>query len=286
MAPASLPLSLPRAPGAPLPPPASPGTSVAACSHLAAPSRGTWRRRGPSVALAGRQGGRWRAGVSSFLFLPSFFTGNKGEKDAEKAMRLKEELLAAIAPLDRGAEATPEDKERVEQIVQQLEAVNQVKEPLKSDLLNGKWELLYTTSTSILQPQRPKYLRPFGKIYQAINADTLRAQNMETCPYFNQVTANLVPLNPRRVAVQFDYFKIFSLISIKSPGSGKGELEITYLDEELRYRCSVLLPATCESILPNLDHEDSMEFNSPHDDNKIKNLISFTADAISPLPTE
>ncbi|PUZ37427.1 hypothetical protein GQ55_9G118700 [Panicum hallii var. hallii] len=234
MAPASLPLSLPRAPGAPLPPPASPGTSVAACSHLAAPSRGTRRRRGPSVALAGRQGGRWRAGVSSFPFLPSFFTGNKGEKDAEKAMRLKEELLAAIAPLDRGAEATSEDKERVEQIVQQLEAVNQVKEPLKSDLLNGKWELLYTTSTSILQPQRPKYLRPFGKIYQAINADTLRAQNMETCPYFNQVTANLVPLNPRRVAVQFDYFKIFSLISIKSPGSGKGELEITYLDEELR----------------------------------------------------
>jgi hypothetical protein len=111
-------LSLPRAPGAPLPPPASPGTSVvAACSHLAAPSR----RRGPGIALAaapaGRQGGRWRAGVSSFSFLPSFFTGNnKGQKDAEKAMRLKEELLAAIAPLDRGAEATPEDKERVEQV--------------------------------------------------------------------------------------------------------------------------------------------------------------------------
>ncbi|CAL4935493.1 unnamed protein product [Urochloa decumbens] len=246
MAPASLTLSLPRAP---LPPPAGPGYSVAACSHLPAPSRGSGRRRGPGIALAaapaGRQGGRWRAGVSSFSFLPSFFTGNKGEKDAEKAMRLKEELLTAIAPLDRGAEATPEDKERVEQslfagllsllqIVQQLEAVNQVKEPLKSDLLNGKWELLYTTSTSILQPQRPKYLRPFGKIYQAINADTLRAQNMETWPYFNQVTANLVPLNPRRVAVKFDYFKIFSLIPIKSPGSGKGELEITYLDDELR----------------------------------------------------
>ncbi|CAO1943814.1 unnamed protein product [Urochloa humidicola] len=234
MAPASLTLSLPRAP---LRPPAIPSTSIAACSHLPAPSRGSGRSRGPGIALvtAPAQGGRWRAGVSSFSFLPSFFTGNnKGEKDAEKAIRLKEELLAAIAPLDRGAEATPEDKERVEEIVQQLEAVNQVKEPLKSDLLNGTWELLYTTSTSILQPQRPKYLRPFGKIYQAINADTLRAQNMETWPYFNQVTANLVPLNPRRVAVKFDYFKIFSLIPIKSPGSGKGELEITYLDEELR----------------------------------------------------
>ena len=121
MAPASLPLSFPRAAGAPLPPPAIPGsTSVAACPHVAAPSRGTGRRRGPRVALAaapaGRQGGRWRAGVSSFSFLPSFFTGNKGEKDAEKAVRLKEGLLAAIAPLDRGAEATPEDKERVEQV--------------------------------------------------------------------------------------------------------------------------------------------------------------------------
>lgn len=37
--------------------------------------------------------------------------------------------------------------------------------------------------------QRPKFLRPNGKIYQAINVDTLRAQNMETWPYFNQVLA-------------------------------------------------------------------------------------------------
>ncbi|OEL14490.1 putative plastid-lipid-associated protein 4, chloroplastic [Dichanthelium oligosanthes] len=161
MAPASLPLSLPHAP---LAPPAIPGTSVAVCYRLPASSRGSGPRKVPGVALAaapaGRQGGKWRAGVSSFSFLPSFFTGknNKGEEDAEKAMRLKEELLAAIEPLDRGAEATPEDKERVEEIVQRLEAVNQVKEPLKSDILNGKWELLYTTSTSILQPQVPVLL--------------------------------------------------------------------------------------------------------------------------------
>ncbi|TVU45477.1 hypothetical protein EJB05_04966 [Eragrostis curvula] len=227
MAPASLSLPLPCAPAASLQVVAGPASSslsfvgVRGLALAAAPASG------------GRRDSRWRAGVSSFSFLPPFLTG-KGEKDAKKAERLKEELLAAIAPLERGAEATPEDKEGVEQIVRQLEAVNQVKEPLKSELLNGKWELLYTTSTSILQPQRPKFLRPFGKIYQAINADTLRAQNMETWPYFNQVTANLVPLSSKRVAVKFDYFKIFSLIPIKAPGSGKGELEITYLDEELR----------------------------------------------------
>jgi hypothetical protein len=92
--------------------------------------------------------------LSSFSsFLPSFFKNNKGKEDEEKAARLKEELLAAIAPLDRGAEATPEDKDRVEEIARRLEEARPAKEPLKSDLLNGKWELLYTTSTSILQPQ-------------------------------------------------------------------------------------------------------------------------------------
>ncbi|XWS67587.1 hypothetical protein CRYUN_Cryun04dG0018700 [Craigia yunnanensis] len=165
---------------------------------------------------------KWRTRVSLFS---GFFT--KG-KDVNS---LKDELFDAIATLDRGAEATPEDQERVDQIALKLEAVNEIKEPLKSNLLNGKWELLYTTSQSVLQTKRPKFLRPNGKIYQAINLDTLRAQNMETWPFLNQVTANLVPINARRVAVKFDYFRIAGLIPIKSPGSGRGQLEITYLDE-------------------------------------------------------
>uniref|UniRef100_A0ACD6A879 Uncharacterized protein n=1 Tax=Avena sativa TaxID=4498 RepID=A0ACD6A879_AVESA len=215
-----------------LPPSLPPSISVAAGSRRGLPAGGTG-----ALALPATPGRRGKAvqSLSSFSsFLPSFFKNNKGKEDEEKAARLKEELLAAIAPLDRGSEATPEDKDRVDQIARQLEEASPAKDPLKSDLLNGKWELLYTTSTSILQPQRPKFLRPNGTIYQAINTDTLRAQNMETWPYFNQVTANLVPLSSRRVAVKFDYFKIFSLIQIKAPGSGKGELEITYLDEELR----------------------------------------------------
>ncbi|XP_062175873.1 probable plastid-lipid-associated protein 4, chloroplastic isoform X1 [Alnus glutinosa] len=167
---------------------------------------------------------KWRAKVS---FFPAFL--NKG-KDAKT---LKEELLQAIAPLDRGADATAEDQQTVDQIARKLEAVNPIKEPLKSNLLNGKWELIYTTSTSILQTQRPKFLRSSAN-YQAINVDTLRAQNMESWPFFNQVTADLTPLNARKVAVKFDNFKIAGLIPIKAPGRARGELEITYLDEELR----------------------------------------------------
>ncbi|KAL6297475.1 hypothetical protein ACE6H2_005617 [Prunus campanulata] len=135
---------------------------------------------------------KWRAKVS---FFPEFFSKGKDAKT------LKEELLDAIASLDRGADATPEDQQTVDQIARKLEAVNPIKEPLKSDLLNGKWELIYTTSKSILQ---------------------------------TQWTADLTPLNARKVAVKVDYFKIAGLIPVKAPGSARGELEITYLDEEFR----------------------------------------------------
>nr|XP_027113106.1 probable plastid-lipid-associated protein 4, chloroplastic isoform X1 [Coffea arabica] len=168
---------------------------------------------------------KWRTYIS---FFPAFFKNKT--KDAKA---IKEELLEAIAPLDRGAEATPEDQQSIDQITRKLEAVSPIKEPLKSDLLNGKWELIYTTSQSILQTERPKILRSKTN-YQAINVDTLRAQNMESCPFFNQVTADLTPLNARKVAVKFDYFKIAGLIPVKAPGRARGELEITYLDEALR----------------------------------------------------
>lgn len=50
----------------------------------------------------------WRTGIS---FFPSFSV--KKRKDPEA---LKKDLLDAIAPLDRGAEATDEDKERVDEV--------------------------------------------------------------------------------------------------------------------------------------------------------------------------
>lgn len=50
---------------------------------------------------------KWRAGIS---FFPAFL------KKGKDAKTLKQELLDAIAPLDRGADATPEDQERVDQV--------------------------------------------------------------------------------------------------------------------------------------------------------------------------
>ena len=59
--------------------------------------------------------------------------------------------------------------------------MNDVAVPLASVLafcrLNVRFVLL----------QRPAVLRPNGPIYQAIDATTLQARNIETWPFFNQV---------------------------------------------------------------------------------------------------
>nr|GFB49687.1 hypothetical protein [Tanacetum cinerariifolium] len=48
------------------------------------------------------------------------------------------------------------------------------------------------------------------------------------------MTSDLAPVNAKKVAVQFDYFKILGLIPVKAPDTARGSLEITYLDEALR----------------------------------------------------
>jgi hypothetical protein len=50
---------------------------------------------------------KWRTNVS---FFPAIF------KKGKDANTIKEELLDAIASLDRGADATPEDQQRVDQV--------------------------------------------------------------------------------------------------------------------------------------------------------------------------
>ena len=52
--------------------------------------------------------------------------------------------------------------------MQALEKLNPTKAPLASPLINGKWELVYTTSASVVGSSKPAFLRPSGPIYQYI----------------------------------------------------------------------------------------------------------------------
>ena len=84
------------------------------------------------------------------------------------------QLLSALQPLQRGVTATEQDQQKVETLIQKLEKANPNKNSLASPLINGKWQLLYTTSQSILSKKRPALLRPNGPIYQYIGNISIR----------------------------------------------------------------------------------------------------------------
>eukprot|EP00955_Chlamydomonas_euryale_P089840 364496-Chlamydomonas_euryale.AAC.24 len=59
---------------------------------------------------------------------------------------------------------------------------------------------------------------------------------MGACPRNRtpQVSAQLEPVNEKKVKVQFKEFKILGVIPVKAPETARGELTITYLDDDLR----------------------------------------------------
>jgi hypothetical protein len=80
------------------------------------------------------------------------------------------QLLATAERVKRGLTATDADKATIEKMAEALEAVNPNPESLSAKEINGRWELKYTTSASILGTNRLPFLRPIGPIYQIIGA--------------------------------------------------------------------------------------------------------------------
>lgn len=178
------------------------------------------RSRGPAPAAA--------------FTLPKLFGGAARTSAAERRADAKRELLDAIAPLARGARADAAARANVAAKFAALEKLNPNPKSLAAPELNGRWRLLYTTSESILGTARPPFLRPGGPIYQTIDTATLRARNQETWPFFNRVDAELTPKSASLVAVQFIKFYIFGLIPVTAPPTARGQLDITYVDDDLR----------------------------------------------------
>lgn len=159
----------------------------------------------------------------------------KKESAANDVEDMKADLLRKIETVERGANASEEDKEEIDALVQRVENTQKRKNALETEYINGKWELMYTTSASILGLTKPKLLRPSGPIYQTIDAKNLRAFNSESAPFYNQVSAELTPTSKSSVDVQFKKFGLFNgLIKINAPESAKGKLDTTFVDEDLR----------------------------------------------------
>ena len=167
-------------------------------------------------------------------FLKNLFTGAKG--GSMQTVTLKTEILNLAKKTERGLTETAADKETMLNLFEQLEKKNKYKDSLNSPLINAIWNLEYTTSDSILGRNGSKRI---GRILQTIDGPNLFAKNTETLSFLGflnvprSVTAALTPMNGSKVAVQFKKFTV-GPIGFNAPDSFKGELDITYIDEDLR----------------------------------------------------
>lgn len=179
-------------------------------------------------------------------------------------MLVKTQLLNVIASTNRGLLATEVDKQAILAAVANLEDQNPTPRPLEaSEMLDGDWRLLYTTSKGLLNIDRlPLY--KLGQIYQCIRVNTNSVYNIASVyglPYLEaiiSVVASFEPVSLTRVQVKFErsILGLSRLIDFKSPSSyiqqiesGKkftaidfpinstnqqGWLDITYIDNDLR----------------------------------------------------
>ena len=77
-------------------------------------------------------------------YKPTFVQG----ASADQTKDAKTSLLTAILGLDRGLAADDNAKRRVQKLACALEASNPTQRPLRSPLMNGEWELQYTTASA------------------------------------------------------------------------------------------------------------------------------------------
>mmetsp|Transcript_35181 Transcript_35181/g.57416 ORF Transcript_35181/g.57416 Transcript_35181/m.57416 type:complete len:225 (+) Transcript_35181:112-786(+) len=180
---------------------------------------------------------RTSSSLGAFSFLGNFGGGAKpANNNREKA---KQQLLDAIAPVNKGLEATQEQEAEILALIEKCEKLNPTKSPLQSPEISAKWELIYTTSDSILGKSRPTAFRAKGPIYQTIDAVALTARNEETIAPFpliswkNAVDAELTPKSSSFVDVQFKNFYV-GFLTIKAPETARGALDTTYLDKNMR----------------------------------------------------
>jgi len=179
----------------------------------------------------------------------------------------KEALLQLIQPTDRGLKTTKELNKAIFAAIARLEAQNPTPAPTATpDVLDGNWELLFTTSQELLGFGRLP-LAKLGKIYQCIRCKDSSIYNIAelySLPLLEglvSVSAKFSVTSAQRVEVKFqrsiiglqrwlnykggvqgvDEFISFlesdrkpRAIDITINREQTGWIEVTYLDSDLR----------------------------------------------------
>lgn len=149
---------------------------------------------------------------------------------------LHQRLVQCVQGTNCGKDADAHQRKAVEEAVVALERRNPTKRPTSGPLA-GRWRLIYTSETSV---HRFLTLLPVTDIYQTIDLDKKRVQNLIQCRVYSSIAAEapLVIQGPRRLSYFFDVF-IFTLLGLSvrvSPGKTPpgGWQETTYVDKSYK----------------------------------------------------
>ena len=176
----------------------------------------------------------------------------------------KSTLIEAVAETNRGLLTNFSQQQAILAAIANLEDFNPNPRPLAaSNLLEGNWRLLYTTSKALLNIDRLPFCK-LGQIYQCIRVESNSVYNIAeiygipSLEGLVSVAAKFEPVSQRRVQVKFQrsIIGLQRLIGYKSPEnfiqqieSGQkftafdfpiqseqqqGWLDITYIDDDFR----------------------------------------------------
>jgi hypothetical protein len=176
----------------------------------------------------------------------------------------KSTLIEAVAETNRGLLTNFSQQQAILAAIANLEDFNPNPRPLAaSNLLEGNWRLLYTTSKALLNIDRLPFCE-LGQIYQCIRVESNSVYNIAeiygipSLEGLVSVAAKFEPVSQRRVQVKFQrsIIGLQRLIGYKSPEnfiqqieSGQkftafdfpiqseqqqGWLDITYIDDDFR----------------------------------------------------
>ena len=188
---------------------------------------------------------------------PTFIQNTAAATSPDQTTDAKTQLLTAILGLDRGLAADANAKRRVQKLACALEAANPTARPLRSPLMNGEWELQYTTAKAAVGGGGVLGAKPIaGGVRQRVDMYSMKLINETEYSIFGQAVTNRAiadvdAQSDTRIALDFTDFELGPLKLSAPPKTparlaiewelqatgrgGKGAwLETTYLDYDVR----------------------------------------------------
>jgi hypothetical protein len=198
--------------------------------------------------------------TNSVVQINQSVTVNIGAAGAAPLAEAKAALVRALLGVDGGARASAAQRAKIETLCRALEAVTPAAAPLRSPLLNGRWQQQYTTDGAALGSGRLPGLRPVA-IFVTVDIfalKLLREESFAPLPFLRWTQASVADVLPRsdcRAALRFRGFRVAG-VDVPAPprtparaamaaeaamlGGGDGEpwLTVSYLDYDLQIQRS------------------------------------------------